>query len=767
MKRLLSLLALVAGWPALGAVTINPPTIESSGWVMSVTMQNQLTNGVPFDFGFLTNNTGPSKVQLTVYSPGFDNSGVSNWTARLLYATKCLRRPYPNQTMLDCTNSGANVICRLALSEYVLTNDVVSNVTFAANWYSNNTPATNFSSIASSSTNRWPKCIANWSWPGWMRITSNTMTLRAVGFHKSAESGRPLRYMEFIAQDQHSHAVTNKVMNMSYDRTLGDPTTVCEYIGVMDLSSFTALDLVRCDFRAVPFNGDANSIRTTLDNVYTQPTAMWASITNFYDPLNQYGFARAIVNRADGNDGTGIAACASYWATNQNPAHFLTINAAAAACKATNNTAGLTTNSHNDCGGSVIYVATGNYNWLGASRSTTGTPKTWVTVITNGSGAVTITNVSGNQTICGRTYICGLTVQSPAVSTFTGSEVDWFDGCNFNCTGDTATIYQDTIYYLTRSTVVKIQPGIYGFSGTICAPAIVRGCDFQHSTSVMSYMVIGNTRTTTNTIGNSVLISDTFSGIGSPTGTNMIVACNSFYGITGGGSCVTLADALDSYDFAIVQNLFEEVGTANTVLLGIAKDSSVSANVQNVVWWNNTIVGNRHNGPYNDAGATALWRTLFSKKNNLLDDDNIKADTFGTPNSARIGNWSGGYGVGISGNWCGTIGTIGGSGAYQHGGDVTVNNNFGGFAGLNTFETPGGLATNYQKYVAHKAWGGPGNLDNTGFGNYRLTTQSPILNWGCEWLLPYDLEGNARGGFDPPGAYASASPRKGAGFFGQ
>jgi hypothetical protein len=32
-------------------------------------------------------------------------------------------------------------------------------------------------------------------------------------------------------------------------------------------------------------------------------------------------------------------------------------------------------------------------------------------------------------------------------------------------------------------------------------------------------------------------------------------------------------------------------------------------------------------------------------------------------------------------------------------------------------------------------------------------------------VLPYDIEGNARGLLDPPGAYASASPRKGAGFF--
>lgn len=66
----------------------------------------------------------------------------------------------------------------------------------------------------------------------------------------------------------------------------------------------------------------------------------------------------------------------------------------------------------------------------------------------------------------------------------------------------------------------------------------------------------------------------------------------------------------------------------------------------------------------------------------------------------------------------------------------------------------------YMRYIERKSNIGSG-VPQAGGGNYRVHTDSPAHRMQFEWVLPYDIEGNARGASDPPGAYSSGNPKKG------
>jgi len=70
------------GWGAAGDILW--ATVEDNGWVLKLQVEGVATNGT-FDFGFLTNNTGPSKVVVNVTSMGFDDAGAATTMQRTIY----------------------------------------------------------------------------------------------------------------------------------------------------------------------------------------------------------------------------------------------------------------------------------------------------------------------------------------------------------------------------------------------------------------------------------------------------------------------------------------------------------------------------------------------------------------------------------------------------------------------------------------------------------------------------------------------------------
>jgi hypothetical protein len=210
-----------------------------------------------------------------------------------------------------------------------------------------------------------------------------------------------------------------------------------------------------------------------------------------------------------------------------------------------------------------------------------------------------------------------------------------------------------------------------------------------------------------------------------------------------------------------VQNVVECAKYSGDAMFKIYADGNTVA-MDNVILWYNTAVGQRVNYDYNDTGSSATYRYLWSVKGNCWDDSNIKADTFVTANANRIGNWANIYGVGEEGNWLGNVGSIGAVGFEHEQASGTIND---GFVGLYGYESGTALDIGAQSFVDRKAASSVAN--GAGNGNYRYALSSTLVNNTVPWLLPFDIQGVARGTKGPPGAYVTANPSRGGGFFAQ
>src|SRR5215469_8626585 len=147
--------------------------VETNGWVLDVGINGMTTNGF-YNFGLGANNslTGNETVKLTVRSMGFDDHGNSITLPRTIYGTFALRLPYPNQAFKDQTVVSGVLTNKIVLSDYIFARDSNIVVTILPGYYSatisNNS---NTLSAINTSISPYQKPIANWSWPGWGRIT--------------------------------------------------------------------------------------------------------------------------------------------------------------------------------------------------------------------------------------------------------------------------------------------------------------------------------------------------------------------------------------------------------------------------------------------------------------------------------------------------------------------------------------------------------------------------------------------------------------------
>ena len=243
-----------------------------TGWVAEIDVTSLATGGT-YALGIGTNNSpAAANIVCTVTSSAYDTSGNATTATRTIYGTHQLRKvynsgytpPYPN----DETTVSSTTTLRIALSDFVYSSDTLTcNV--AAGIYTNGTASNAASNVTvtNNSTLAYPKAIANWSWPGFQRITGSTFTLRAVGFQRHAKNKKPIAAMIFSCSDAHSHTNTATVNDMTIDSGMADAVKVPEYIGTMPTTNFTQADLIACNFKAVPWIGDSGAIMDTSDGV--------------------------------------------------------------------------------------------------------------------------------------------------------------------------------------------------------------------------------------------------------------------------------------------------------------------------------------------------------------------------------------------------------------------------------------------------------------------------------------------------------------------
>lgn len=457
-----------------------------------------------------------------------------------------------------------------------------------------------------------------------------------------------------------------------------------------------------------------------------------------------------------------------------------TINGAAVKMAAFNNA----TYTRNDVAG-TMYLKQGGYNWLGSATATPNTTaNVWATLtpfqgVTQAQVVIQTQNGSDNQsfgtqctsgsTNCGTPiHLKGITVNVPTnpVAIFKNITYLWFDNCVVSMTA-TAPIYLVTDVYITQGAFPTVStPGLYPFGGANMSMALIRGADLTGGLGqIFTYTDIGDINLS---VSNQIYFFNEASGQTNPVSNGLIFAFNGMW------RTQPVAQATIGFNAstgsllgnAIVQNVFEN-NNANETLATLtnAADSSTGTNVNNVLLWDNVLVGGRMNASYDDSGDTPLIKTDWASVGNLMDQDAIKTDTFnGTPSGARIGNWEPLYGVGRrfsmtqepgQGTWAASpnfrfefpgLTVYEGPWAGTNANGTSTGNPIAGTAVSNT---------NYFNYNNRSAF--DGTSAGTGYGDYRLLTSSRAnsLVTAGQQVLPYDFAGIPRDnrGLGAIGAY--------------
>jgi len=766
MKRLALALLILSPLRMLAAIgDITGVAVRSDGWSADVYISGLNTNGT-YSYGLGSNAalTGSEKLRIALTSQGFDDTGTATTVPRIVVGTKRVRKPYPDDLAGDETLDSGVLRVRVALSDYVYSGDSNLTATLVAGLYAQggtNSAAASSVTVTNYSTVAYPKPIANWSWPGW-QLLNTTTDLRVVAFHRHGQSGRPVRAVKFtlIGGGMTNTAISTRPEIVS---GAGDAVPVQEYVGRVDTSGFTNETIVTTHFAAYPWIGDAASVLDTSDGVNAPISPLYGRQTNIVDRLGTYGYAVAVV-ATNGNDSTGVATTRASFTTNSPPAAFLTINKAAKAIQATNNTL----YGRNRAEG-IIYVHAGNYQWAGSANSVSGVGYTWCEVRQypgETSRTWVITNSVSDKYLSQdtKTKVVGASITSPTTGAFDLTTDLWIDDCVVNTAG-TATFYRLNNWRVTRSTITALNQGLRPYSTGNYPCSLIRGNTISGiSDFVQFYVYVGNYRTASDQSGAATI--DWFATMGTPMSAP-IMAFNQFLKYTNNTAPPVYIGQgrTNTVGSAIVCNLIEMAGTTSQPALQVGADNATATSqaLDNVILWNNTVVGQRVNVAYNDSTTAAPSRALWSMRGNVFEDGNIKSDTFTTANAARTGNWPAVWGVGSSGNvWAENFS------AGVPGGFVPE------FLGINSYipaivsATPITSGTNtvgWLRFFDRQAYVGTGGASATGLGNYRLLSDSPAIGRESDLTTPYDIAGNARGLSSPPGAVSSASPRRAGGFF--
>lgn len=713
---------------------------QHNGWTAEIDIEGLPTKG-KYNFGLGTNNeaTSSAKIILQVTSPGYDAQGNETTITRMVYGTKFVRQPYPNDKLADETINGNSITVRVSLSDFIYAgdNNVIANI--AGGFYgstTSNLPATNMQ-VTNNSTLTYPKVIGRWAWPGYERVT-NDFLVEASIFNQFARDGKPVAAVKFIATDQHGNTSTQTVSQMTKSSRGGDANLVQVYAATMPVGALTQGDVVTVNFEAYPWVGDTSAILNSAVGAdgYAQPDERLGPLTVLNDKNGSYGVGYALVS-VNGKTGTSTGAVV-YSSQEQaevggTATAFTNIGKAAEAIKAYQTTQFARANA----GGGVVLLMEGSYSFPGYNPvADLGPMNTWLivrpastaqkanTIITGGSNAVFKAD---------RIKIEGLTFSiNSTISTFKGraaTDAIWFHNNEINIPS-TGSMITHKASFVTQNTITALGTGFKNFSSYKSGYQLVRGNNSIPRVGAQMYTILGNKNILPIYIENG-------NGAGETPGDNIIFAYNSVYGITGNGANID-NQTQTSKGIAVVQNVLESLATVQP-LLQLAADGS-SATTTNVVYWHNSFSGERESMGYNEYGTTSVLRTNWSVKFNSFKFRATKTDTFGggPPNGERIGNWALAYGVSALGNFS-RYNVF----PYDFEGLSTA---VGGAIGSPQALDPG--------YILNKSSDGVGG----GYGDYRLKDSSMLIDLATStatlgMLLPYDFIGNSAYGSRDTGAY--------------
>lgn len=738
-----------------------------NGWVAEIDLES-LSAGGTYNLGVTPNTPGSqvdanARIKFHVTSPGYDTNGNATTTTRTVYGTSSLRQPYPNQNTPDETAGAGFVTVRVTLSEFIYAGDVVTADIGGGFYTQSGTANSNATGlvVTNNSTNTYPKPVGRWAWTPYERVNSDFL-LEATVFHRFGRDSKPLAAMKFTCTDEHNNSLSQFVNTMTVstrEDSAGTGNKVLVYATTMPIAGFTQGDVITCNFTAYPWVGNSNSTLNS-DLVanggdgFAQPDERLGPFEVLNDKTGAYGAPCAVVAS------TGRASTAATWVysscaaaeaayAGDNTLAYNDIGRATQAIRAYNNT----NHGHNDPGGGTIELLAQNYTTPGTAPSATlGTQKTWLTIqpASNVPCQTPVINANGNNDLMAQKlkYTC-ISTATTTGNTFRGDatykDVLWLDRMKLNSTEGAPIRYWKTIY-ATRNTIDALPRGFSGVYGAATWPsALVRGNTYTPLNSAIGAPLSASMQAV---IGNKNIRVDGVYANNAPRqiSDNALYAFNSIFNsnnstpevyITSGSS------TLFTKGIAIVQNVIEAAQSSQPVVA--IENMGGSDSINNLVYWHNTIRGQRSNVAYaadRNHCTEALpffsnwsWKYNIESNNNRIDED--RSDHGCPADGRRIGNWSMTYMVGGAGN-----ALAAGGGPSWSAPDY-----------LGLFSQGNPANEGFVNDRSSATYGGAGG----GGGDYRLTASSSLLNIipAGQAVLPFDLEGKPRynNGFGALGAY--------------
>jgi len=302
--------------------------------------------------------------------------------------------------------------------------------------------------------------------------------------------------------------------------------------------------------------------------------------------------------------------------------------------------------------------------------------------------------------------------------------------------------------------VTALSQGLTSYGAIPAIHALIRGVTLTNADIDMQHFCVLGTLRAAGT-AQTMTINARASAATGPLPHTPIMAYNKWLSLSGSGTeTMNLWNDSDTIPAgyvgsAFVQNLLENSGGGSSPLFWVAADGTTQP-IQNVIMWHNTIVGQRSSILYNDKGTAAVLKTNNSYRNNIQDVTASKTDIFNDqhpgsgvgPNGNRIGNWSVQWGVQCSGEYRG------------HPIGMTAAGSFPAeFLGLSSFQGDADETVAQYGYVDHKA--STSSSATAGGGDYHLTSGSRLRGMALVHVLPFDIEGTARGADDSPGVFTT------------
>lgn len=758
MKTLLSVVLLFVA-VALNAATgdLTGAWIPTNGYSIRLRFAGMATNGT-VDNGMGTNSAAieNAKLKLSLTSWSLTESNTYTTSPVSIVGTKGLL--YPATTIIDTSVSGSDVIVHVALSKYVFAGDsnLVASATtglYVAGGVTNTTisgvTVTNLSVVP------YQPPIGNWTITPRQLLTNTTFTVKAFAMSAEADLGRPVKSMIFTLTDG-TTTLTNTQTEAKRDMSSQDQAVVCEHMATFVTTNLTQGAVVTANFIAIPWRG--TNFLNTADGVNVEPSTRYCPIKfvndwkHTTDITNSYGRSVAIVDPS-GTSATAKVQRYHEWLANPTTNYFANMKDAYQAIYASNNTAGWLPVTRGDVGGAIIYVRAGNYATSGASTTPSGAIPECVLTIT-ADPSTTRTNViidgtSSNVRFRARTKWDSVTVSKTNTATAYSTEsLLWFNNCIFNQTAanwaSSCTNIHVTYSYITN------YPSMTPTGGPQTI-GLFRGNRMDRWVGTVTPTVfIGNVRYFTNSVS-AMLVDNDRTGVNEDSTNNIIIAFNRVYGVNQNVSHgMNLYGNTDNNvtGTLIVQNEIEATQNGASCVMNIG--NSTSGAFRNIGQAYNTYAG-KYIGMYNDNTSNAPLYEACWRNGNITFNDNLKSHLFTVANALRTNNFSVVWGVGDSDNWYVEVEDVGAAGSFLH-----------EFAGIRSYQNPFPTTNTVVSYVSENYYhSGITGTDTPGV--YRFNPKSKVFTIQSGrrgfWGLPYDLYGNPRSPYDPPGARVGGNYR--------